>query len=91
MRKKERLTVEVASRRENHSLPTTERQACGGILVGHAARQPERVAQCVVRALIRPEPRAADGYAQRCAVHRDDRAVPGCRFLAENDQFMPIG
>src|SRR5205823_7852582 len=58
------------------------------VLVGHGAREFERVVHGLVFVGVRVEPGAAERRAERGRVDGDDRAQSGGPVLAEDDLFM---
>jgi hypothetical protein len=57
-------------------------------LVGHAARQPQHVAQRLVLGGVGKHPAAAEGRAQPGVVDGDDGPQPAGRIVAENHLFV---
>src|SRR5215217_4579691 len=58
------------------------------VLVGHAAREAERVDDRVLVALVVPEPRAAERGAERRVVDRDDAAIAARLVMADHDLLV---
>ena len=63
-----------------------------GILVGHSARQPERVDDGLfIAPRVPPEARSSEGGPSVVLCNRDYAAVPGRILVAKHDLLVPHG
>jgi hypothetical protein len=68
---------------DDHRLAAAQVHARGGVLVGHPARQAQRVHDRVLLVGVGPHPQAAGGGAERRRVDRDHRPQAGRGVVAQ--------
>ena len=84
------LAVErrVAGPEHDHALAAAQREAGGGRLERHRARQPQRVAEPRARVLVAPHAAAAERRAARGRVDRDGAVEAGARPPADEQLLV---
>src|SRR5690606_32592280 len=88
MRAEEHLALPRAVVADHNRLPTAQVQAGHGVLVGHAARQAERVHDGGFIRLIAPESRTAQRWTERGVVDRDDPPVPAGLVVPDHELLV---
>ena len=88
-RAEQRDTIEVTLRPDDDALAAAVREVRERGLVGHPAREAERVDDGFFVARVAPEACAAERGSEHRAVDRDDTAVSGRRILAEHELLVP--
>ena len=86
----QRLGLAGSGIAEDHRLAAAEGDARHGALVGHAARQPQRVGERRLLVVIGPHAAAADRRAERPVVYRDDRVEAGRPVHRPDDPLMAV-
>ena len=89
VRVEDRLALAHAVVADDDRLAAAERQPRERVLVGHAARQAQRVGDGLSHARVIPETRAADRGAENGAVDGDDAAIIRPLVLAGQQKLVP--
>jgi len=87
VRAEDHLAVRGAVVADDDRLPAAEVEPRDGVLVGHPAREPERIDNGLLIGGVVPEARAAERGAQRGVVDGDNAAVPRGLIRAD-DQLL---
>src|SRR3546814_3218590 len=83
-----RLGLVVRRIADHHRLAAAERQLGECRLVGHAARQPQRIGDGVLLPGVAPHATAAEGGPPGGVVDRDHRPQAGCGISREDDLLV---
>ena len=75
---------------DHHALAAAHRQSGHGVLVTHAARQPQRVRERRRVIVIGPPARATGGRSECRRMDRDDRGQPGRGIMGEMHRFVRV-
>jgi len=75
---------------DDHRLAAAPVQADDGVLVGHAPRQAQRIADRRVRIGVAPEPRTTQGRTEPGVVYGDDSRQARCIVVGEGDVLVGI-
>src|SRR5690606_4933144 len=88
VRAQQRLALVGLRVSPDHRLAAAQIQAGQGVLVRHRTAEVEHVGEGGLLALVRVEPRAAEGGAEGGRVDGDDGPEPARRVLAEDNLFV---